>query len=205
LRLHGAHQVANALAAAAVGLQVGLDVQEVARLLSGLEAASRWRMEVSERADGLVVVNDAYNANPDSVRAALAATAAMARSRGARAWAVLGPMLEQLEPHQAHAEIGREAARQGLAGVVAVGADAAAAAEAAGAAGLAAVAVPDRVAALAAVRERLHPGDVVLVKASRSIGLEYVAAALLAADCAEVGPGGGRDGGTVSPGAGTSR
>jgi UDP-N-acetylmuramoyl-tripeptide--D-alanyl-D-alanine ligase len=118
---------------------------------------------------------------------------------------VLGPMLEQREPCQAHAEIGREAARLGLAGVVAVGADAAAAAEAAGAAGLTAVAVPDRAAALEVLREQLRPGDVVLVKASRSIGLEHVATALLEADLAETGPGGGRDGGTVSPGAGTSR
>ena len=77
LSIHGEHQVANALAAAAVGLEVGLSLAEVARALSGAGPASRWRMEISHRADGLVVVNDAFNANPDSVAAALHALVAM--------------------------------------------------------------------------------------------------------------------------------
>ncbi len=83
LLLHGEHHVANALAAAAVGLEAGLSPARIAELLSGARPASRWRMEVTTRADGVTVVNDAYNANPDSVRAALKALAAMGRPEGA--------------------------------------------------------------------------------------------------------------------------
>ncbi len=73
LALVGAHQVSNALAAAAVGLQAGLTVVAVAHALTAAQPSSRWRMEVVDRPDGVTVVNDAYNANPDSMRAALEA------------------------------------------------------------------------------------------------------------------------------------
>src|SRR5690606_17047808 len=92
LRLHGAHAVLNALAAAAAARAAGLGPAEIAEALSRAEPVSRWRMEVTERADGVTVVNDAYNANPDSTRAALDVLAHMAR--GGRAFAVLGEMAE---------------------------------------------------------------------------------------------------------------
>ena len=78
LPLHGAHHVGNALAAAAVALELGATPAGVAAALATAVPRSRWRMEVVERPDGVTVVNDAYNANPDSVRAALAALVAMA-------------------------------------------------------------------------------------------------------------------------------
>jgi UDP-N-acetylmuramoyl-tripeptide--D-alanyl-D-alanine ligase len=183
LRLYGSHAVANALAAAAAARAAGLPADEIAAGLSAAEPASRWRMEVTERADGVTVVNDAYNANPDSTRAAIDVLAHMARGR--RAYAVLGEMAELGGSSAAeHARIGRHAARSGLDGLVVVGANAAAMAE--GAAEVASwtgecVQVDDVGAAVAALSERLAPRDVVLVKGSRVAGLERVAEALLAA------------------------
>lgn len=77
LRLYGEHHVSNALAAAAVAHELGMSVDEIAEALSEAGTLSRWRMEVTERADGVTIVNDAYNANPESMRAALRALAAM--------------------------------------------------------------------------------------------------------------------------------
>ncbi|MGY2004648.1 UDP-N-acetylmuramoyl-tripeptide--D-alanyl-D-alanine ligase [Blastococcus sp. SYSU DS1024] len=181
LRVVGEHQVANALSAAGAALAVGLAPAAVAAALSTAESRSRWRMEVDRRADGVTVVNDAYNANPESMRAALAALAGLP---GERRIAVLGGMAE-LGPDAAaeHERLGRDAAAAGVDLVVAVGADAVGIAEGAVAAGRRAeeesVHVPDRGAALAWLTEVLRPGDVVLVKASRSYGLELLAADLL--------------------------
>lgn len=80
LRLYGEHHVSNALAAAAVAHVLGMSTPEIATALSGAGTLSRWRMEVTERADGVTIVNDAYNANPESMRAALRALAAMGGS-----------------------------------------------------------------------------------------------------------------------------
>jgi UDP-N-acetylmuramoyl-tripeptide--D-alanyl-D-alanine ligase len=179
LRLRGAHQVDNALVAAAIALETtGLSVAAVAEALGEAEPRSRWRMEVGERADGLTVLNDAYNANPESMRAALTTLAAMTPGEGGHRTAVLGVMAE-LGPdaEAAHAELGRLAARTGLHRLVVVGEAARGMHEAARDAGLASDLVPDAAAAVAAVHA--GPGDVVLVKASRSAGLETVAAALL--------------------------
>jgi UDP-N-acetylmuramoyl-tripeptide--D-alanyl-D-alanine ligase len=180
LRLRGAHQVDNALVAAAIALETtGLSVAAVAEALGEAEPRSRWRMEVGERADGLTVLNDAYNANPESMRAALTTLAAMAPGEGGHRTAVLGEMAE-LGPdaEAAHAELGRLAARTGLHRLVVVGEAARGMHDAARDAGLASDLVPDAAAALEAVHA--GPGDVVLVKASRSAGLETVAQALLA-------------------------
>jgi UDP-N-acetylmuramoyl-tripeptide--D-alanyl-D-alanine ligase len=183
LLVHGEHQVANALAAAAVGIEVGLSPDEVAQALSTAGPASRWRMEVRSRADGLVVVNDAYNANPDSVAAALRALIAMSGSAGppTRHWAVLGEMLE-LGPESVakHQEIGRLAAELGLAGLIAVGPGGAPIAEAAGESGdLRVLTAADVHEALALVQQNVGRADVVLIKASRSVGLESLADGLL--------------------------
>jgi UDP-N-acetylmuramoyl-tripeptide--D-alanyl-D-alanine ligase len=181
LRLHGAHHVPNALAAAALARELGLGLDGIADGLSAAAARSRWRMEVRRRADGVTVINDAYNANPESVRAALDALRHLAR--GGRGFAVLGHMAELGEYSQAsHVEAGELAARSGLAGLIAVGEEAAP--MLAGARRVPswrgeALAVPDGPAALAALANRLGPGDVVLVKASRAAGLEGVAAGLL--------------------------
>ena len=169
LRLVGAHQVSNALAAAAVALELGAPVEQVAGSLSAATPASRWRMEVTDRADGVTVVNDAYNANPEAMRAALGALESLSGA-DRRSWAVLGPMAEIGDgAADAHAEIAGTAVRAG-ARVVAIGApDYGGRAEH----------VADVPAALELLRAELAPGDVVLVKASRSAGLERVAAGLL--------------------------
>jgi UDP-N-acetylmuramoyl-tripeptide--D-alanyl-D-alanine ligase len=139
-------------------------------------------MEVRQRADGVTVINDAYNANPESVRAALDALRHLARD--GRGFAVLGHMAELGDTSRAsHEEIGQFAAEAGLAGLIAVGAEAGPILS--GARRVPswpgeALAVPDGAAALAVLADRLKPGDVVLVKASRAARLEGVAADLLA-------------------------
>ncbi len=182
LRLHGAHHVSNALAAAAVARVAGMALPRIGELLESATAASRGRMAVAARPDGVVVVDDAYNANPESVAAALRALAAMRRP-GARTWAVLGEMLELGETAQAeHAAVGALAARLGTDHLVAVGEGAAGVLRelATGGSGTRAVWVPDAEAGLALLRHEVAPGDVVLVKASRAIGLDRLAHALLA-------------------------
>ena len=182
LRVVGEHQVANALSAAGAALAAGMALADVAAALSAAEPRSRWRMEVDRRADGVTVVNDAYNANPESMRAALAALAGLA---GERRIAVLGGMAE-LGPDAGaeHERLGRDAVAAGADIVVAVGPDAVGIADGATAAGHRvgeeSVHVPDRVAARELLAQVLRPGDVVLVKASRSYGLELLAADLLA-------------------------
>jgi UDP-N-acetylmuramoyl-tripeptide--D-alanyl-D-alanine ligase len=180
LRFVGEHQVSNALAAATVGLELGLAGAKVAEVLSAAEPDSRWRMEIRESADGVTIVNDAYNANPESMRAALKTLATIARARPeARSWAVLGMMGEIGEGSAvAHDAIGRLAVRLNISQTVAVGEEAAAIHSGASMEGSydgESVAVPDAAAALAFVRA----GDVVLVKASHSVGLEKLAEALL--------------------------
>jgi UDP-N-acetylmuramoyl-tripeptide--D-alanyl-D-alanine ligase len=181
LRLVGAHQVTNALAAATVALACGMRLDQVAGRLSDAEPASPWRMALSERADGVTVLNDAYNANPESTRAALLALGSVADGR--RTWAVLGEMRELgTQAEDEHRAAGRLAAELGVTHLVVVGQAARAAYEGAGEVagwrGTRAF-VADVAGALAQLRERLSPGDVVLVKASRAAGLERVAAALL--------------------------
>jgi UDP-N-acetylmuramoyl-tripeptide--D-alanyl-D-alanine ligase len=187
LPLHGAHHVANSLATAAVALELGLAPAEVADALERVSPTSRWRMEVTQRADGVTVVNDAYNANPDSVRAALEALTAM--STGRRTVAVLGEMLELgAASAEEHREVGRLARRLDVDRLVVVGGGARAIHDGALAAGAVdgeeSVVVADVPAALATLGAMLRPGDVVLVKASRGAGLERVAAGLLAEQAA---------------------
>ena len=180
LRLLGAHNVVNALAAAAIAGELGLPVAAVAEGLSAATARSKWRMEVTERADGVTVINDAYNANPEGMAAALETLATVARGR--RAIAVLGPMNELGDESQRrHEEAGGLAARAGVAGLIVVGENAApmltgAKAERSWRGEL--ISVPDAESAVTALGNLLGPGDVVLVKASRTIGLERVALAL---------------------------
>ncbi|WP_372348709.1 UDP-N-acetylmuramoyl-tripeptide--D-alanyl-D-alanine ligase [Streptomyces sp. KL116D] len=182
LRLYGEHHVSNALAAAAVAHDLGMSVEEIALALSEAGTLSRWRMEVTERSDGVTIVNDAYNANPESMRAALRALVAMGRGR--RTWAVLGHMAELGDESLAeHDAVGRLAVRLNVSKLVAVGGREASwlqlGAYNEGSWGEESVHVSDAQAAVDLLRSELRPGDVVLVKASRSVGLESVAQALL--------------------------
>ncbi len=187
LQVHGRHQVSNALLAAGVGIAAGMSLDAIAHALSEAQPASRWRMEVHRRTDGVTVVNDAYNANPESMAAALAALAGMDASHGhrGRRWAVLGEMRELGEySSAAHARVGEQVVAAGIERLVCVGDATRPVLDAARTAGLGAeesCLVPDADAALVLLRGALAPGDVVLVKASRSVGLESVASGLLGA------------------------
>jgi len=164
LPARGAHQVSNALAAAAAALTLDVDLDEVAAGLAGAEL-SPWRMEVSRTPAGAIVVNDAYNANPQSTEAALRA---LARIDARRHIAVLGPMLELGDASVGeHRRIGDLARALGIGTIVSVGAP-----EYGG----------DDVDDVEAARTRvgkLGAGDAVLVKASRAVGLERLAHALV--------------------------
>jgi UDP-N-acetylmuramoyl-tripeptide--D-alanyl-D-alanine ligase len=204
LNLVGEHHVPNAAAAAAAALAVGAPLAEVAQSLGRVETLSRWRMEVSRRQDGVTVVNDAYNANPDSTAAALRALVALG-APGGRHIAVLGEMKELGASTAAeHAEVGRLARSLGVDVVVAVGdvardvlsssrgeheddvqrgagqggEDEMATTQTGGSATLE-VPAADNEAAVQWLQEHLAPGDVVLLKASRGARLDEVAAALL--------------------------
>ncbi|MEU5262678.1 UDP-N-acetylmuramoyl-tripeptide--D-alanyl-D-alanine ligase [Amycolatopsis sp. NPDC021455] len=183
LPLHGEHHVGNALSAAAVALELGATPAEIAARLSQLEQRSARRMEVVTSPDGVTFLNDSYNANPESVRAGLKALAAMTRETGRRSWAVLGVMAELgADSVTAHDEIGRLVVRLNIAKLVVIGPEAAAMHQGAcqeGSWGEEAALVPDVEAAVALLRDQLRPGDVVLVKASKSAGLWRVVEALL--------------------------
>ncbi|GIJ61601.1 UDP-N-acetylmuramoyl-tripeptide--D-alanyl-D-alanine ligase [Virgisporangium aurantiacum] len=165
----GRHQVGNSLLAAAVALRLGLAPAEVADALTGLRPASGRRMDVFDRPDGVTVIDDSYNANPDSMAAALRALAAIGAGR--RTVAVLGYMAELGDQERSgHEEVGRLAAELGVDHLIAVGQTAPA--YAAGAASVArwggeSVQVTDQEAALAWLTAGLRPGDAVLVKGSR--------------------------------------
>jgi UDP-N-acetylmuramoyl-tripeptide--D-alanyl-D-alanine ligase len=179
LAVPGEHMVANALAAAATASVFGLSAAECAAGLKGARI-SHWRMETFTTADGIRVVNDAYNANPESMAAALKASRWMAR--GARLIAVLGVMAELgAIAEQEHEKVGELAARIRVDRLITVGDEARTIANA----GLREGVEPENVAAydgaedaLDDVREHARPGDVVLFKASRVAGLERLAEAL---------------------------
>jgi UDP-N-acetylmuramoyl-tripeptide--D-alanyl-D-alanine ligase len=182
LQMHGVHHVSNALATAAVACALGLDTTATAMALSTAGRLSPGRMQVIERGDGVTIINDTFNANPESTRAGLQTVAAMATNR--RTVAILGEMRE-LGPDSAagHAQIGELVGRLGIDILVAVGTQhaqtLAAAAQRANPA-LAVEIAADGHAAASLIRDRLTPGDIVLVKASRSLELEALATALAA-------------------------
>ena len=178
----GAFQWRNAAAAAAMALAAGLDLDAVADTLSDAVPASRWRMELAERPDGLVVINDAYNANPESMRAALETLAGIGTRGGRRTVAVVGEMLELgVGALDAHTGVGAYAAEVGIDLLVTVGPAAAACAqgfEASGSGGVAVV-TAGREEAADWLRHNVSAADVVLVKASRGAALELIADDLL--------------------------
>jgi UDP-N-acetylmuramoyl-tripeptide--D-alanyl-D-alanine ligase len=185
LGLHGGHHVGNALSAAAVGLELGATLEEVAERLGQARRLSARRMEVTTRADDVTIVNDSYNANPESVGAALRTLARMSDEGKRRTWAVLGVMGELGDTGDvAHEQIGRLAMRLDIDRLVAVDEQAGGISQGArleGFKGEEPVLVPDVEAAIALLNAELRPGDVVLVKASKVAALWRVADALLGA------------------------
>lgn len=173
LAVHGEHHVRNALAVLAAAAESGIDLADAVRDIGTAAAQSRWRMEVHQLTDGMTLVNDAYNANPESMRAALVALAQMGRGR--RTVAVLGAMRELGESStEAHRAVGSEAAARGIDVVVAVGPDAGAVADAAEQAGVQVHRPTDPDSAYELLISDLQPGDVVLFKSSRDSGLRYL-------------------------------
>jgi UDP-N-acetylmuramoyl-tripeptide--D-alanyl-D-alanine ligase len=198
LGVYGDHQVDNAMCAAAVALECGATPEQVAATLAAAGPVSRHRMQVTDRPDGVTVIDDAYNANPDSMRAGLQALAWIARGGGKpgantrRSWAVLGEMGELGEDAiTEHDRIGRLAVRLDVSRLVVVGTGRSMSAMHHGAVmegswgsqgDRGAITVPDSDAALNLLRSELAPGDVVLVKASNAAGLGALADALARLD-----------------------
>ncbi|GAA1552682.1 UDP-N-acetylmuramoyl-tripeptide--D-alanyl-D-alanine ligase [Kribbella hippodromi] len=183
LRFIGEHYVSNALAAAAVGSALGLTPEQITAGLNAATPISAARMELTERPDGVTIINDAFNANPESTRAALKSLAAIGRSRGARTWAVLGEMLELGDTSMAeHDAIGRLVVRLDVNRLVVVGAGAKPihlGASLEGSWGNESAYVETIPDALALLRSELRAGDVVLVKSSKAAKLRSLADALL--------------------------
>ncbi|MBS43160.1 MAG: UDP-N-acetylmuramoyl-tripeptide--D-alanyl-D-alanine ligase [Nocardioides sp.] len=202
LRQTGEHQVLNAAAAAGLALALGMSLTDVAARLSSAEAASAWRMALEERADGLLVLNDSYNANPESTAAAVRSLAQLGRARTGRTIAVLGEMLELGDGRVAgHREVGEGVADAGIDVLVTVGEVAEdvalGAREAPGEAPGEVILTAGRAEATAWLRNNATADDVVLVKASRGAALDQVAADLLSTHADEPagtdGPEGGSD------------
>jgi UDP-N-acetylmuramoyl-tripeptide--D-alanyl-D-alanine ligase len=168
--------VGNLLAAAAAAWAAGVPGDHIADSLSNQAAASRWRMERTERADGVTIINDAYNANPESMRAALRTLADLGRGR--RTWAVLGAMLELGEDSiREHTAVGTQVVRLNISRLLVVGREARALYVSAVQEGswgdecLFAETVDEAYEVLDA---ELQSGDLVLFKSSNSVGLRHL-------------------------------
>ena len=175
-RLIGAHHLGNLLAAAAAAYAAGIPGDDIAASLSEQTAASRWRMERTERADGVTVINDAYNANPESMRAALRTLADIGQGR--RTWAVLGAMLELGEDSiREHTAIGTQVVRLNISRLLVVGREARAlyiSAIQEGSWGDECVFTETADEAFALLQSQLEPGDLVLFKSSNGVGLRHL-------------------------------
>lgn len=188
LKILGEHHVMNALAAIAVAIQLDVPVATAVAALESMPLAERWRMQLTNRADGVTVINDAYNASPDSTKAALQTLAQLGKT-GRRTIAVLGEMAElgafSVEQHDA---IGRVVVRLNIDQLVVVG-------EKAKLIHLGAMQegswdgesefFEHQDDALAYLQEMLQSGDIVLVKSSKSANLRHLGDALSGEEKAE--------------------
>ena len=175
LRLLGAHQIANALAASAIAHVLGLTTVQIAAGLASHEPASRWRMEIRE-GNGITLINDSYNANPESMEAALRTLVLLTQERGGRSWAFLGTMHELgAESPALHLQVGELAVELSVDHLVAIANH---------------DLLPSRSGhteghffenyrGAASLIDRFESGDVILVKASRAEHLESLAAMIL--------------------------
>jgi UDP-N-acetylmuramoyl-tripeptide--D-alanyl-D-alanine ligase len=170
MRIVGEHHIANALAVAAVGTALDLPIEVIASSLSTADNSSKWRMEVHDLF-GLLLINDAYNANPESMTAALRSLVLFAQERGGESWAFLGKMHELGESSaQRHAAIGTLAQEIGIDHLVAIGAPEYGASQG--------EMITHHYASIdecLSMTDHFSAGDVVLVKASRSEGFEVLA------------------------------
>ena len=182
LKILGEHQLMNATAALAVADQLGLSVKDSLRSLAALPLAERWRMQLSTREDGVSIINDAYNASPDSMRAALQTLAHLGKS-GRRTIAVLGEMAELGEySREAHDQVGRLVVRYNIDQLVVVGSAAKLihmGAMQEGSWDGESIFFESSSDALPYIREMLEAGDIVLVKSSKSANLRHLGDDLL--------------------------
>ena len=176
LRQAGRHQVANALAAAAIATALNMPIDKISAGLSTAETSSKWRMELHEVA-GRLIINDSYNANPESMFAALDSLRLFAQERGGRAWAFLGKMHElgnySLAGHQA---VSRKAIDLEIDHLVAIGTKEYLVESELGSTEILLVENIESAREIAAGSEA---GDVILVKGSRAEGLEKLAELLI--------------------------
>ncbi|MDN4612057.1 UDP-N-acetylmuramoyl-tripeptide--D-alanyl-D-alanine ligase [Arthrobacter burdickii] len=200
--LLGLHHTTNLLAAATVAYELGCAPERIASSLREQAAASRWRMERTDRADGVTVINDAYNANPESMRAALRTLAELGRGRR-RTWAVLGEMLElgdrSIEEHDL---LGRVVVRLNISKLICVGPNTRALFNGAvleGSWGSEAVHVDDVEAAERLLAAELEPGDIVLLKSSNGAGLRFLGDRVARALPAPPAPAGSQGGAPDGP------
>ena len=177
LHILGEHHVTNALAAITASRALGVSVTDAIRSLESLTRAERWRMELLESPDGIIVINDAYNASPDSMAAALK-TLAQVSGGERRSFAVLGEMAELGDyANDEHDRIGRLAVRLNVRQLIVVGHNARHIHNAAGLEGSwdgESILVDTADEAYDVLRDKLRKGDVVLVKSSKSAGLRFL-------------------------------
>jgi len=182
LQIIGEHHVMNALAASAVASQLGVPRAAIIGALESMPLAERWRMQVTHRPDGITVINDAYNASPESTRAALQSLAQLGKS-GRRTIAVLGEMAELgAQSREQHDAIGRVVVRLNIDQLVVVGQNAKLihmGAEQEGSWGGESKFFESIDEALQYLRGMLVSGDIVLVKSSKSANLRYLGDDLL--------------------------
>jgi UDP-N-acetylmuramoyl-tripeptide--D-alanyl-D-alanine ligase len=172
LQLIGEHQISNALACAAVATALEIPLDSIASALSTAIIESKWRMEIHEFSD-VLLINDSYNASPDAMEAALRTLTLFAQERGGRSWAFVGKMAELGESSaHAHSQVGTLALTLGIDHLVCV--DAPEYAPAQDAKGETALHFCDQGGA-EEVASQIEAGDVILVKASRSERFEILA------------------------------
>jgi UDP-N-acetylmuramoyl-tripeptide--D-alanyl-D-alanine ligase len=189
---------AGAMAAAA-GLAIvesvlgrELGSEELERAIVGLSAGHEGRLTLRPLADGTLVLDDSYNANPSSMRASIVAAIEVANHERRRLVLVLGEMRELGRLASAeHAAVGRFAAELGASYVLAIGGEAARTAEEAQERGVQALFAPTADQAILPALAAVHPGDVVLVKGSRAIATEKIVAAMVERGALPLGAGGG--------------
>jgi len=183
LQILGEHHVMNALAASAVCDSLGVPRIQIVAALESMPLAERWRMQLTHRADGVSIINDAYNASPDSSRAAMQTLAQLGRQTGRRTVAVIGEMAELGQfSREEHDKLGRLAVRLNIDQLVAVGPGAKLVHMGASFEGSfdgESQYFESLDEALTGVREMLRGGDIVLIKSSKSANLRHLGDALL--------------------------
>jgi UDP-N-acetylmuramoyl-tripeptide--D-alanyl-D-alanine ligase len=173
LRIVGIHQVANALAAAAVASALGASIDLIAGALSTAEVNSKWRMQIDEF-NGFVLINDAYNSSPESAEAALRTLVLFAQERGGQSWAFLGKMHELgASSRERHAGIGTLALELGIDHLICISSPEYA--EAVEPNSAMSVHLFDNKEDALSLVDQMRSGDVILVKASRAEAFEVLA------------------------------